>query len=299
VTCRNAERSKPALAGPPENRPHQSCGGRPPAERFALANQDLTADSSAVAAGPAPRLAAGRRPAGVSRWVNAHGKISLAGFSYFVGATYAGEPVEVVTAGGLVDILHAGVVVAMHVQRLRADQADRAPRARVARKARDAAKGLTVTRLANHDGQVTFAGTTYRAGRMWARTFIDVTIVAGSVQLSKDGKVIRVHPIRHDRSRELGAFANPQPRPPQELRHRIRQLATGSHQSPRYRYLTRSSHCLHRPSSGRHRAAVGATRRCLSARRRGRSRDWHGRGHCGARAKPGPNRCERAREGGR
>ncbi len=42
---------------------------------------------------------------------------------------------------------------------------------------------------------------------------IDVTIVAGSVQLSKDGKVIRVHPIRHDRSRELGAFANPQGHP--------------------------------------------------------------------------------------
>jgi transposase InsO family protein len=193
-------------------RPHQSCGGRPPAERFALANRDLTADSSAVAAGPAPRLVAGGRPAGVSRWVNAHGKISLAGFSYTVGATYAGEPVEVVTAGGLVDILHAGVVVATHVQRLRADQADRAPRARVARKTRDATKGLTVTRLANHDGQITFAATTYRAGRMWARTFIDVTIVAGSVQLSKDGKVIRVHPIRHDRSRELGAFANPQGR---------------------------------------------------------------------------------------
>jgi hypothetical protein len=36
---------------------------------------------------------------------------------------------------------------------------------------------------------------------------------AGSVQLSKDGKVIRVHPIRHDRSRELGAFANPKGRP--------------------------------------------------------------------------------------
>jgi hypothetical protein len=36
---------------------------------------------------------------------------------------------------------------------------------------------------------------------------------AASVQLSRDGKVIRVHPIRHDRSRELGAFANPKGRP--------------------------------------------------------------------------------------
>ena len=37
--------------------------------------------------------------------------------------------------------------------------------------------------------------------------------MAGSVQLSRDGKVIRVHPIRHDRTRELGAFANPKGRP--------------------------------------------------------------------------------------
>ena len=28
-----------------------------------------------------------------------------------------------------------------------------------------------------------------------------------------DGQVIRVHPIRHDRTRELGAFANPKGRP--------------------------------------------------------------------------------------
>jgi hypothetical protein len=32
------------------------------------------------------------------------------------------------------------------------------------------------------------------------------------VQVSKDGQVLRVHPIRHDRSRELGAFANPKGR---------------------------------------------------------------------------------------
>jgi hypothetical protein len=144
--------------------------------------------------------------------VNANGKISLDGFTYNVGASYAGEPVEAVAAGGLVDILHAGVVVATHAQRFREDHADRKPRARIARQARDATKGLAVTRLANADGTITFAGTEYRAGRSWARTFPGVTIVAGSVQLSKDGKVIRVHPIRHDRSRELGAFANPQGR---------------------------------------------------------------------------------------
>jgi hypothetical protein len=33
-----------------------------------------------------------RPPGGVSRWVNAHGRFSLAGFSYFVGPARAGEP---------------------------------------------------------------------------------------------------------------------------------------------------------------------------------------------------------------
>src|SRR5581483_10953127 len=126
---------------------------------------------------PAPgRPARARqRPAGVSRWVTANGKISLGGFTYAVGASYAGEPVEVVVAGGLVDILHAGVVVATHAQRLRSDQADRTPRMRVARKARDATAGLTVTRLASGAGVVSFAGTDYQAGRSWARQPIDVT----------------------------------------------------------------------------------------------------------------------------
>jgi hypothetical protein len=198
-------------------RPHQSCGGRPPVERFRFADRSVTPDDSAAqpvpAASAAPRPGAGRRPAGVSRWVDAHGKISLGGFQYAVGASYAGEPVEAVAAGGLVDIVHAGVVIATHAQRFRGDQADRAPRARVTRRARDATAGLTVTRLANGTGVVSFAGTDYQAGRRWARQSIDVSIVAGSVQLAKDGKVIRVHPIRHDRSRELGAFANPKGRP--------------------------------------------------------------------------------------
>ena len=116
--------------------------------------------------------------------------------------------------GGLVEILHAGVVVATHAQRLRADQADRAPRAPVA------AAGPGRHRRADRDparrrhrrGQLRRHPLPGRARRGPARP-IDVSIVAGSVQLAKDGKVIRVHPIRHDRSRELGAFANPKGRP--------------------------------------------------------------------------------------
>ena len=194
-------------------RPHQSCGGRPPAERFALADRGVVAVEEPVTVVAAARQGRGLRPAGVSRWVDQRGKISLAGFGYAVGATFAGEPVEVVVTNGLVEVLHAGVLVATHVQRLKPDQADRAPRATVQQRARDATTGLTVTRLADSGGTVSFAGEPYRCGRAWARQSIEVTIVAGSVQLSQGGKVIRVHPIRHDRSRELGAFANPKGRP--------------------------------------------------------------------------------------
>jgi hypothetical protein len=42
---------------------------------------------------------------------------------------------------------------------------------------------------------------------------VQVAIVAGSVQLAVDGRVVRVHPIRHDRAKELGAFATPNGRP--------------------------------------------------------------------------------------
>jgi transposase InsO family protein len=194
-------------------RPHQSCGGRPPVERFRLAGRNKEAAEDGPAPVPVTPPAKTQRPPGVSRWVNAHGKISLGGFTYAAGASYAGEPVEAVVTGGLVDIVHAGVVIATHAQRFRADQADRAPRMQVARRARDATAGLTVTRLANVGGVVSFAGTDYQCGRRWARQSVEVSIVAGSVQLSKDGKIIRVHPIRHDRARELGAFANPKGRP--------------------------------------------------------------------------------------
>jgi hypothetical protein len=40
------------------------------------------------------------RPAGVARWVDQRGQISLAGFAYSVGPVFAGEHVEVVAAEG-------------------------------------------------------------------------------------------------------------------------------------------------------------------------------------------------------
>jgi tRNA (Thr-GGU) A37 N-methylase len=43
---------------------------------------------------------------------------------------------------------------------------------------------------------------------IWRGRSAQVCIVAASVQLSCDGQIVRVHPIRHDRAKEHGAFAN-------------------------------------------------------------------------------------------
>jgi hypothetical protein len=215
-------------------RPHQSCGGRPPAGRFRLADRSITpGESAAVPAPAAPAARQAKRPAGVSRWVSANGKISLAGFSYHAGAAYAGEPVEVVAAGGLADILHAGVVVATHAQRLREDQAGRLPRATVQRRVRDATTGLTVTRLAgrHRGGQLRRHPVCLRAdaGPPGHRR-IDRRRLSAAAQRRQDHPRAP-HPPRPDpRARRV---RQPQrPPPPQELRRRPRRLTI---MSPRYR----------------------------------------------------------------
>jgi transposase InsO family protein len=197
------------------DRPHRSLGGRPPVERFPLAGQRVTAvgddaaDTDAAAAEPAVS-----RPAGVSRWVDQAGQIKLAKHTYRVGAPFAGRQVEVVVRGGLVEILHDGVLVATHVQRGNESGRAVAQSEVRARSARKPTSGLQVTRIADASGFVSFAGVTYPAGRAWARKSVQVAVVAGSVQLSTpDGKVIRVHAIKHDPLAEMGAFAVPRGRP--------------------------------------------------------------------------------------
>jgi hypothetical protein len=85
------------------------------------------------------------------------------------------------------------------------------PRIPTQRRARDANVGLTVTRKADSKGVVSLAGSAHACSRQWARTDMQAAIVARSVQV--EGRVVRVHPIRHDRAKELGAFATPHGRP--------------------------------------------------------------------------------------
>jgi hypothetical protein len=158
-------------------------------------------------------LALSERPAGVKRWVDQRGSITLSGTRYRVGATFAGESVEVVVRSGLVEILHAGVLVATHAERRRAEGGRGPQREPRQGRSRPPTSGMSVKRLVDRAGTISFAGTDYRVGRSWGRQQVDVAIVAGSVQISVKGKVIRVHAIRHDRAKEHGAFATPQGRP--------------------------------------------------------------------------------------
>jgi transposase InsO family protein len=205
-------------------RPHQALGMRPPVDRFRLAGSLVdTIAEPAPNPIPAKRRAVGPassivRLPGVQRWVDQHGLISLGGFRYRVPIVLAGEPVEAVAAEHLVRIFHRDVLVAEHVQRRKPDTADQ-PEVGLrqgSRRPRPPSDGMAVIRVVDSSGYVSFAGTNYRVGNSWRGRPAQVCIVAGSVQLSIDGRIVRMHPIRHDRSKEHGAFATPNGRP----RHR-------------------------------------------------------------------------------
>lgn len=197
-------------------RPHQSLGMRPPVDRFSLVaavpGEQQVADPRPLPVPEHPGARAGARPAGVQRWVDQRGVIRLAGFSYRVPIVLAGEPVEAVVADNLVEVYHRQVLVASHVQRRQVDKEPRPP-VQGRRSARKATAGPVVTRVADHNGSVSFAGTMYRAGRAWAGKALQVSVVASSVQLAYQGTIVKVHPIRHDRAKEHGAFAIPNGRP--------------------------------------------------------------------------------------
>ena len=189
-------------------RPHQGIGMVTPFERFRLADPDAFE-------GPVPE------PAGpvTSRVVGRNGKISFAGKLYFVGVWLAGETVQVSVADGLVSISHREVLVVTHVQSHRPDRQASAlarPAKRRRPRPRQATTGQAVTRKVDSSGSVCFAGASYRVGRAHKGRQIQLAIVGEEIEISSGGEILRTHPIRHDRSREHGAFANPGGRP-----HRI------------------------------------------------------------------------------
>ena len=191
-------------------RPHQGIGMVPPVRRFELVVSEpfemVTTDEPA----PSPvEVADDRRR--VTRRVGQGGRISLANFKYHVGRWLAGETVEVaITRDGLIEIFHRGVLIASHVKRHR-------PRAEPAvwrrqsrtRPARPETVGRPVTRKVDGSGSVSFAGVTYRVGNPYRRQQVEVRVVGDTVEISRAGRLLRTHPIKHDPNKAHGAFANP------------------------------------------------------------------------------------------
>jgi transposase InsO family protein len=192
-------------------RPHQSLGGVAPIERFQLA---------APRPGPAEPAEAessdGANPV-TTRRVSAKGTISFAAAHYKAGVWLAGQEVTVVCEGGLVQLHHRGVLVATHARRHAiGKQAAGIQRGRRLPPSPKTATVASVTRKVDSAGNVCFAATSYRAGSKYRRRQVQVAVVGATVEISVGNQLIRSHPVKHDRTREHGALANPGGRP-----HRI------------------------------------------------------------------------------
>jgi transposase InsO family protein len=191
-------------------RPHQALGGAPPWSRFQLARPEPT-----TTAGP-PAESSSSGPL-TTRRVSAQGTISFATATYKAGRWLAGQPVEVVCDGGLVQLLHRGVLIATHARRHPVDkQRAGLERGRRPQPSRPSATAVSVTRKVDSSGCVCFAATNYPVGKNYRRRQVQVAVVGDTVEISIGRELIRSHPVRHDRTREHGALANPGGRP-----HRI------------------------------------------------------------------------------
>jgi transposase InsO family protein len=187
-------------------RPHQSLGMAVPWDRFRLAATERVELEPVVddAAGDA---------VGATRRVGPSGVVSFASARYHVGVWLAGETVTVVCDGGLVHLHHRGVLVATHARRHAPDK-EAAGLVRGQRPSRrPTATAPTVTRKVDSSGNVSFAGSSYRVGSAFRRRQVQVAVVADTVEISVGEQLIRSHPVRHDRTREHGALANPGGRP--------------------------------------------------------------------------------------
>jgi transposase InsO family protein len=192
-------------------RPHQSIGRVPPIERFRLS------EPREQPAKPLVTIVEDERGPVTTRRVSAKGTIGFATGSYKAGAWLAGQSVEVVCEGGLVQIHHRGVLVATHARRHPLDkQTAGVQRGRRPRPSRPSASWPSVTRKVDSSGNLSFAGANYRVGSAYRRRQVQVAVVGDTVEISIGEQLIRSHRAKHDHTREHGALANPGGRP-----HRI------------------------------------------------------------------------------
>jgi hypothetical protein len=191
-------------------RPHQGIGMVAPVVRFELAIPDpIIPTEPIVTAPPEP----GPDVLVVTRKVASNGTVSLETIKYLVGRWLAGQTVQIALRDGLVEITHRGTVVATHARRWRPGKTGTVQRRASPQPTRASTVGVPVVRKVDGSGSVSFAGHAYRVGNAYRRMAATVTIVGDTVQLAVDGQLVRTHPIRHDRSKEHGAFANPAGKP--------------------------------------------------------------------------------------
>jgi transposase InsO family protein len=194
-------------------RPHQGIGMVPPVRRFELAvAEPFEAAATDDVSPDTPQVVMERR---VTRRVGQGGRISLATFKYHVGRWLAGETVDVAIGDdGLIEISHRGVLIASHVRRHKVEDEPAAWKSESrTRPARPQTVGRPVIRKVDSSGSVSFAAVTYRVGNAYRRQQVEVRVVGDSVEISKAGRLLRTHPIKHDPARAHGAFANPAGRP--------------------------------------------------------------------------------------
>jgi len=195
-------------------RPHQGIGMVPPIRRFELQVSErlelITSSDEGDEQEQIPEPGLGAAPV-VTRRVGGGGKISLATFKYYVGRWLEGETVEVaISAEGLIEVTHRGVLVATHVRQHPVESEPRVWRREPrSRPARPETVGRPVIRKVDSSGNVSFAAFTYRVGHRFRRQQVEVRVTGHTVEITQQGRVIRTHPIRHDPDKAHGAFANP------------------------------------------------------------------------------------------
>jgi len=193
------------------DRPHQSIGMVAPWERFRLANRAPT-EPDAAKVEPEAALASS-----ATRRVGRNGLISFAAAKYRAGVWLSGQDVSVVCDGGLVQLHHNGVLIATHARRHSVEKQTaglhRGMTPPPPLSTRPSASAVSVTRKVDTHGSVSFAGANYRVGNKYRRRQVQVAVVGDTIEISVGKELIRTHPIRHDRTREHGALANPGGRP--------------------------------------------------------------------------------------
>jgi hypothetical protein len=151
----------------------------------------------------------------VTQRVGRNGLISFATVHYRTGVGLAGEDVSVMCNGGLVHLHHRGVLVAAHARRHCIDKQAAGLRRGVppVQTKRPSATAASVTRKVEGGGNVCFTDTNYRVGAKFRRRQVQVAVVGEPAEIPIGSELLRTHPIRHDRTSEHGALANPRGRP--------------------------------------------------------------------------------------